>query len=550
MKRTKLLALFLALALIVGALAGCSSGNNTDDKSTNDPSSSNEPSSSDNAGSGGGTTLDDKGWRKLAVGSSTTAQSFSPVSGSWSAEYNVCTMIYETLGSYDENMELVGIVAKDWKKVDEDGFIYDVEIYDYVEDIDGNKIDADDIMACIDNGFEDKYTFVTRYVDHAEKTGDYSIRVYLVSNTSDAFSSWFTTMKIYDQDAYQASGDKFATRPIGTTHYRLVSFEPGGNVVVKRDDHKYWQTDASLIKAVEQRDTVDEVELIGYSEASQQSIATETGNVDLFLAMNGAVVSRFEDDSAYNVFAHTKTMSRGLYFSGEPGMPTADNLALRQAIAYAIDVDGLIAIVHQGRAVREKSYTSELTVGFQQKWLDEDWYEYDVEKAKEKLAEAGYKEGELTLTFLTLAEDEWQKVAQAVQNYLGAIGINVEINAFEGALYGATMNDGTQYDITLDSIGGNFYATNVNSKMGQSGYGGKTKTGFVDDKLEELIYNCRFDDATDADFDALHNYLRDTCYMLPLYDSIEMNVWKADSGIVELAYDYKAMNVLNATVFK
>jgi ABC-type transport system substrate-binding protein len=337
---------------------------------------------------------------------------------------------------------------------------------------------------------------------------------------------------------------------VGTTHYRVTSFEPGGDVTIVRDDHEYWQTDASLIKSREQQDTIDELLYKGYAEASQQSIAAETGDVDLFVDMSGSVVSRFESDSDYTVYSVEKTMSRGLYFSGESTSPLADNLALRQAICYAIDVDGVITMAMQGRAVREKSFTSSATVGYNQKWLDEDWYEYDVDKAKEKLAEAGYAEGELTLTFVTVSSDEWQKIAQVIQNYLQAIGINVEIEAYDSAYFGTIMNDGTQYDLTVDQIGGNFYAVNVNSKLGQSGYGGKTKTGFVDDKLESLITACRYDSATEADYDALHNYIRDTAYVLPLYDSVVANVWKVDSGIKSLVYDYKMMNVPNATVFE
>lgn len=536
MKKVRILSLLLVIVMVMSSFVGCG-GNTPAEK----PAASGDGTSPSTAA-----PTD----RKLVVGIDQAANSFSPVnSAAGNAEYLVTSMVYETLGTFDDNMELKGICAKDWKRLDEEGYEYEIEIYDYIKDIDGNPITVDDILLFYDLGIENKYAFVTRYVESYEKLTDYTFKVRLISNTSDSFPSVLTSTRVFSAKAYQESADGFATRPIGTTSYRLTEFEPGGNIVLTKVDTPHWQTDTSKLDK-SQYANVDEVKVVPIVESSQQSIQIETGEIDMMRGMNAAVLPRFEGNDDYKIFSYNQIMGRILYFSGEAGKPTADNVKLRQALCYAIDTQGIVDVVLAGRGTAEKSHGSNLLVGYNQKWMEEDYYDYNPEKAKQLLKEAGYEEGELTLTFLTLASDEWNKVAQVVQAYLLDIGVNVKIEAYEGALFGTLYNDGTKFDITLDQIGGNFLHAIFNSKMGQAGYGGKTKTGFVDNELEALIQTCRYDSATAEDFDALHYYLKDQAYALGLYDPVLSTVARKDSGIKELAYDYKMMNLLNATVFE
>ncbi len=544
MKRTKLLALLMALVLMLGLLAACGTADRPglEDDSNNEDSTPVEET-------GGNEDENDDEWIKLTVGVEGSPNSFSPVITWGDGEYMVENMIYEPLCTYNEDMEIVGICAKSWTQLDDDGFEWEIELYDYIYDIDGNHVTGDDLAFMLQNAIDENYTNVVRYLDSYEKTGDYTVKIILKDNTVDALPS-ILRMNVYTKAAYEASGDdKFATRPIGTTHYRVTEFEPGGNVVVTRNDGEYWQTDESLWQR-EQYDNVDEVEGVPLTEASQQSIAIETGTIDVMRGINAAVVDRFLDNPDYKIFEIDEIMSRGIYFSGEAGKPTADNKLLRQAICYAIDRQGIVDIVMGGRATVEKSFTSSQTIGYNPAWLEEDYYEYDPELAKELLAQAGYEPGELTLTFVTTSADEWSRVAQVVQSYLLEIGINVKIEALEGALFGTIMNDGTQFDMTIDQIRSEYYASVVNAKMGQGGYGGKSKTGFVDDTLEDLIYQCRFSDSTQEQLDELHYYLKEQAYTLPLYDTVQTSVVRADAGIAELVFSYRQKYILGATIFE
>ena len=76
-----------------------------------------------------------------------------------------------------------------------------------------------------------------------------------------------------------------------------------------------------------------------------------------------------------------------------------------------------------------------LNIGFQEKWKTEDYYNYNPEKAKELLKEAGVADGSLKLTILCDTDEVRVKTAQIIQAYLKEVGIDSEVTSFEQALW-------------------------------------------------------------------------------------------------------------------
>jgi peptide/nickel transport system substrate-binding protein len=110
-----------------------------------------------------------------------------------------------------------------------------------------------------------------------------------------------------------------------------------------------------------------------------------------------------------------------------------DNQKLRQAVSCAIDKESIISIVLDGRG---KSQTSVLNRGAWS-FLDNDkvkgGYTYDVPRAKNLLAEAGYKPGALTVELYSATDDPYKTIAPIIQANLKDIGINVAIKSMDQA---------------------------------------------------------------------------------------------------------------------
>src|SRR5262249_2142994 len=78
------------------------------------------------------------------------------------------------------------------------------------------------------------------WIDHAEKTGDYSIRVKLKKPTPAALETFALVMPMYPKAYREKVGpEAYAKAPIGAGPYKITKFEPGVSVDFERFDD-YW----------------------------------------------------------------------------------------------------------------------------------------------------------------------------------------------------------------------------------------------------------------------------------------------------------------------
>ncbi len=110
-------------------------------------------------------------------------------------------------------------------------------------------------------------------------------------------------------------------------------------------------------------------------------------------------------------------------------------LKLRQALNYATDKDALVQLVLQGAG---KPVSSGLMASTTQLATDNGpIYQYDLDKAKALMAEAGVPEGtELTLTILAGSADD-AIILSALQQMWSQIGIDLKVEQVDGPTRGA-----------------------------------------------------------------------------------------------------------------
>ena len=278
--------------------------------------------------------------------------------------------MYETLAtlSYDKVYE--PLVAKSWSLQD-DGVTYDMEIYDYVTDSAGNHITADDIVwmlqACVDAGLKTCYD----KIDTITKTGDYTLQVKLKQNVVGAFETILTSTYVVSKAAYEADGNDFATQIVSTAPYIVTEFTAGSTMTIeKRDD--YWQK-PELIPAGNAAN-VDKITYHVITEASQAGIALETGELDGFMSLDPNTATQFVGNSTFSMIDTPYINGYQMFFSGDPSRTITDDVNLRQAICYAIDVDGLITGVFAGYGSKMHDSAANTAMGYLEKWEDEEYY--------------------------------------------------------------------------------------------------------------------------------------------------------------------------------
>ena len=171
--------------------------------------------------------------------------------------------------------------------------------------------------------------------------------------------------------------------PVGTGPYQFDEWAPGEQVSLKAYGD-YWG-DAGQI---------DEIIFRTIDDPTARRQALESGSIDGYDLVGPADTQALEDDGFTMVSRPPFTI---LYLAFNQAVPELQDPKVREALSYAVDKDALISQVLPEGTEKAIEFVPEVVNGYNP---DVTTYDYDPEKAKSLLAEAGYDEANpLKLTF-------------------------------------------------------------------------------------------------------------------------------------------------------
>ena len=485
----KILALTLALSMIFVMLAGCGSKNAAEDTATSTKEV--EPGLQIYAD---GEYLSDK----IAIGCSGTGTSLAPHGKAVWGSVAVRDMLYQKLLRIDGNSNQYLELAKSIEQEDE--LTWHITLWDCIYDSAGNHLTASDVEYSINLYLATGNAGgVSRY-DHFEILNDYE----LLWICNEPFSlgemeRQMSNFNVVTQAAWEASGeDEMTTKPVGTGPYVLKSFTPGSvcNLVVNED---FWmrKLDEEVRESlwIYDHQNIKELEFQVIQDASSRAIALEMGTVLAADSIAQIDINAFADNPDISPVYIENDPPLPFIFNCSDDSPCAD-VNLRKAICYAVDNAAIAA------GIGDYAYQ---IYGFQpnladspEEWLTgREYYDYNIETAKEYLAKSGYKGEELTLLYVGSASAAYESAAVLLQSALKEVGITLTLLRVEQAVNEVLRFQSTEWDIRMDQIGGGLYMTqtykNFCSSTYESALGGKTLFLVEDEKLDSLF------DAWDAD---------------------------------------------------
>lgn len=477
------------------------------------------------------------GKRQLNVGWEYTINALSPyvlLGGTSSSYYLLCL---ESLCAYDAQYNVHNVLAKEWT-VDETGTICTVEIYDYINDSEGTKITAEDVCYSIEKCREKG---VVTNLKAATPTGDYTLTIELERYDSHAMEKVLTGCPVVSKAKYEASSDEMATNLIATGPYKVAEHIIGSTTTYEANEN-YWQRDEAL-KGPYAYQNVDRIKFVTLSELSQREIALETGELDYIHSPSTSTIEMLGEDDTYvytqNAGPHTymfQLSMRGIF----------SDIRAREAFTLAIDRDGLINGALNGNAY--KMGVGVPAAHYRDSWTETDHAEYNPEKAKKLLEEAGVIGQKVTI----LATANYSTIYEMVQAYLLAVGFDVEVVTEEQAAWGNDRKDYTKYDVTMVRMQGNDCAFLYKSYADRTAgaHKGCSMTGIQDDKLQELYEAiCAPGGNTQENNDAMHDYLVENYYIYCPMRSSVLDMWRADCGLIELAHGIAMAPAFGASTY-
>ena len=216
----------------------------------------------------------------------------------------------------------------------------------------------------------------------------------------------------------------------GTGPWIMTDLVPGSRVQFKRNDN-YWAFDEKNQK--NRLPYADEAKILIIPELTTALSAFRTGKIDIFFEVQVADGDTLlETNPELN---STLIPTNGYALRMRWDLPPFNDLKMRKAVSMAIDRQAIADSTYRGKALYYggllKPFHADVYTPF--KDLPKDIQEimtYNPEKAKQLVADAGYPRG-IKVDFNIGPDAPMSEIASIIQQYLKAVGINVEIKRNE-----------------------------------------------------------------------------------------------------------------------
>ena len=455
---------------------------------------------------------------KVTVAVPGDPSNLGPFVGMSLGRIGVLTTMYEYL-FYQTGPHLNPYIAQSFEKVADR--TYDVLLFDYVTDSAGNHITAADVAYSYNTAMELGNLRPLGDIESVTAKSDYVVTFVTKAEPGPGgLEKILVECPIVAQAAYEASADQFATQPITTAAYVLTEYVPGSSLTFERRAD-YWQTDPTLSPVVTKSNVQTAVFQI-ITESAQHTIALQTGTADVSTSVPGSDVGLFDGVEGFTVVRKMDNLTNLLAFNGSEGNPFTSK-ELRQAVSYAIDKQALCDAIAPGACNPAHVIGNSNFLGYLTKWDTEEYYAFDLAKAQDLLATAGYEPGELTVTLLAQSQPpSTGLVCQVIQADLAALGITVNITQVDPPVFNTMKTDPAAFDLMLDAAaGGNYIFSPWQLMLDQKRYNGTTSNWFKDDQLQTLMDTAAADATfTDDNVDVAWQYIKEQDYMQGLFSYV------------------------------
>ncbi|MCT1577925.1 ABC transporter substrate-binding protein [Oceanobacillus kimchii] len=436
MKKKYLILLILTLVVLI--MAACSGDGGANPEDAADDSAGTEDNGSDASAS------EDQ---VLVFARGGDSESLDPGSTTDGESSRVTRQILESLLDFDkDSFEIKPGLAHDWD-ISEDGLTYTFYLEEGVTFHDGTDFNAEavktnferwadpnheyaftdegfvyNIYGTMFGGFEGDEGHV---IDEINAVSDHEIEFVLKEPLGfflqNLAMSYFA---ITSPAALEEYGPDITENPVGTGPFKFNSWSKNDSIVLdKFEDYR-----------VEDQPKLDQVIFQVIPDNSARLIALQSGEIDMMDGLNPDDAAGLEGEEGIEL------LTRGENNFGYVGFHTqkepVDQKEVRQAISYAIDKQAIADALYAGYATTAKNPLPPSYLGYND---GVEGYEYNPDRARELLEEAGYADGlEIELMISPTARPympDPETVAQIVQENLSEVGIELTITSHEWAPY-------------------------------------------------------------------------------------------------------------------
>ena len=372
--------------------------------------------------------------------------------------FKVCDNIYETLVTYDEETtEVIPQLAYAWD-ISDDMLTWTFHLRTDVQFHDGTTFNAQAMLFSLGRQFFKDHP-------HHDIPGTYKYwkdmdMDNIVSNMSAPNDSTFVFQlkranapflsnlamnfcAAVSPAAVEKYGSDFFKHPVGTGPFRFVEWRKDERIVLERNEN-YWSKPAPLKRLI----------FKPIQEASVRFLELKQGTAQGMDNINPEYIEQIRNNPDLQLLTQPG-MNVG-YLAMNMDKPPFNKVLVRHALNHAINKQALVDNFYQGLALKAKNPIPPTVWSYNDQVQG---YEYDPQRARELLTEAGLSDGfETELWAMPVPRPympQPDKIAQAIQADLEKIGVRSKIVQWEWGTYLDKVSQGEHTMALLGWTGDN-----------------------------------------------------------------------------------------------
>lgn len=368
----------------------------------------------------------------LVIGQSQSPFQLDPIKdlGSDGNDLIIASQMIESLLAVGPDGEIVPQLAEEMPEISDDGLSYTFKLRQGIKFHDGTDFNAEAVKFNWENLVDPTYgsresAHIGALLDSIDVLDPYTIRISFNQVFPDflltmAYRTWW---RINSPTAVQELGEDYGgvKGVVGTGPFKFKEWVQGDRLVLEKNED-YWQEGLPYL---------DEIIYKPIADPSVKLINLQAGTVDVLYNLPLQFIEAMQEDPEVNVLTHGSGINELIFLNTT--LPMFKDKRVRQALSFAIDRQTLNDLLFNG--------LGEIPNGPFPSWhwaysADIPPFEYNPDKARELLAEAGYDESN-PLQFELRATNEPMFIDQAslVQSMWAEVGVQIEILPLDKAAF-------------------------------------------------------------------------------------------------------------------
>ncbi len=388
----------------------------------------------------------------LVDASSADASNLIPMLAGDAPSHAVAGLVYSGLVRYNPNWDIEGELARSWDILDEGRTIV-FHLREGVKWHDGAPFTSADVVfgfnKLVDKNTPTPYSEDFLQVSKVEAPDDHTFVVHYKKPFAPALASWglLPVVPKHLLEGKDITKSELSRHPIGTGPYKFVEWKTQERIVLEANKD-YFEGEPWITKYV--------FRII--PDSATQFLELKTGSIDM-MGLTPVQYSKQTDTADFkaNFNKYGYLANAFTYLGYNLKRPIFQDVRVRRAIAHAINKAEIIEGALLGLGIPIDAPYKPGTWPYNQKIKK---YEFNPQKARDLLAQAGWKpgdEGVLTKDgkkfefeiITNQGNDQRKKTAEIIQNRLKDVGISVRLRVVEWASFIKEFINKREFDATI-----------------------------------------------------------------------------------------------------